>query len=186
MTDVQTTPDVETQDAERAEPTRTGVASTRRLVLLGAGAAGATAVLAACGTGSSSTSSNGSEFSNNPGPAGSAGAGTGSTGGGDTGDTGGATGGGTALAATADVPQGGGIISGDLVITQPVSGTYKAFSKVCTHAGCDVSKIDAGVIVCPCHNSKFSLETGEPVSGPATKALPETKVKVSGANIVAA
>ena len=160
MTDVQTTPDVETQDAERAEPTRTGVASTRRLVLLGAGAAGATAVLAACGTGS--------------------------TGGGDTGDTGGATGGGTALAATADVPQGGGIISGDLVITQPVSGTYKAFSKVCTHAGCEVSKVDGGVIKCPCHGSTFSITDGSPTAGPAKTPLASTDVKVAGGNIVAA
>jgi Rieske Fe-S protein len=90
------------------------------------------------------------------------------------------------LALAADIPEGGGVIKGDYVITQPASGTYKAFSKVCTHAGCDVSKVDAGVITCPCHNSTFSIEDGKPTGGPAQKALPETKIKVDGDNIVSA
>ncbi|MCO8276309.1 Rieske (2Fe-2S) protein [Actinoplanes sp. TRM 88003] len=177
MTDVQTTTDAERHEEATERPRS---AKTRRVVLLGAGAAGATAVLAACGTGSSSTNSNGTDFSDNPGPAGSAGPGGGSNGG-SNGGSGGAT-----LAAVGDVPEGGGIIAGDYVITQPVAGTFKAFSKVCTHAGCDVSKIDGGQITCPCHNSKFSIDTGEPTSGPATKALPATEVKVDGDNIVAA
>ncbi|MGK5684481.1 Rieske (2Fe-2S) protein [Actinoplanes sp. URMC 104] len=179
MTDVQTTTDAEHSEQE---PQRPATGSTRRLVLLGAGAAGATAVLAACGTSSSSTNANGSDFTDNPGPAGSAGPGTG----GDAGSGSNGGSGGSTLAAVGDVPEGGGIIQGDYVITQPVAGTYKAFSKVCTHAGCDVNKIDGGQISCPCHNSKFSIETGQPTSGPATKALPETKVKVDGDNIVAA
>jgi Rieske Fe-S protein len=172
MTDVQTR--TETVLPTEEPPGRPATASTRRLVLLGAGALGTTAVLAACGT--SNTNTNGTGFSNNPAPAGSAeGAGS----------TAGATGG-SALASTADIPEGGGIISGDLVITQPTAGTFKAFTKVCTHTGCDVSKVDGGVIICPCHGSKFSIETGEPTTGPATKALAETKVKVDGDNIVKA
>lgn len=183
MTDVQTRIDTEPTDEA---PDRPGVASTRRCVLLGAGALGATAVLAACGT-DTGTNANGSDFTNNPGPAGSAEAGGGSTGDTGGGKTAGGTTGGAALAAAADVPQGGGIIAGDLVITQPVSGTYKAFSKVCTHAGCDVNKIDAGLISCPCHGSKFSIETGAPTSdSPTKKPLPETKVKLDGQNIVKA
>ena len=87
---------------------------------------------------------------------------------------------------TSDVPSGGGIIKGDLVITQPQAGTFKAFSKVCTHAGCDVNKVDGGVISCPCHGSTFSIEDGSPTGGPAQKALPETKVKVDGKNVVKA
>ena len=179
MTDVQTQTDAELREDDQRRP---GAASTRRVVLLGAGAAGATAVLAACGTANTGTNtSNGDDFSNNPAPAGSADAGSGDTGGGDEGGSGGAT-----LAAVGDIPEGGGIIQGDYVITQPVAGTFKAFSKVCTHAGCDVNKIDGGQIACPCHNSKFAIDTGKPTSGPATKALPETKVKVDGDNIVAA
>ncbi|MEU4236491.1 Rieske (2Fe-2S) protein [Actinoplanes sp. NPDC026619] len=176
MTDVQTRTD-NVLPTEEPPPGRSGTASTRRGVLLGAGALGTTAVLAACGT--SSTNTNGTGFSNDPAPAGSTAAGGGTS-------TGGGTTGGSALASTADVPEGGGVIKGDLVITQPVAGTYKAFSKVCTHVGCDVNKVDGGVIICPCHGSKFSIETGEPTTGPATKALPETKVKVDGDNIVKA
>jgi Rieske Fe-S protein len=78
------------------------------------------------------------------------------------------------------------VITADYVITQPTAGTFKAFSKVCTHAGCDVSKVDAGVIKCPCHGSTFSIKDGSPTGGPATKALTETKVKKDGDNIVAA
>ena len=179
MTDVQTTTDAELRTGE---PGQSGTTSTRRVVLLGAGALGATAVLAACGTSTTSSNTNGSDFTDNPAPAGSAAAGD--SGGNDSGGDG--TGGGTVLAAVADVPEGGGIIKGDYVITQPAAGTFKAFSKVCTHAGCDVNKVDGGQIACPCHNSKFSIETGEATSGPATKALPETKIKVDGDNIVAA
>jgi Rieske Fe-S protein len=174
MTDVQSTTDTDLPAAESGLP---ATGSTRRFVLLGAGAAGATCLLAACGSDSSSTNSNGEDFSNNPAPAGS----EGPAGGDDAGSTGG-----SALAAVADVPEGGGVIKGDLVITQPTAGQFKAFSKVCTHAGCDVNKIDAGVISCPCHNSKFSIETGEPTGGPATKPLAETQVKVDGDNIVKA
>jgi Rieske Fe-S protein len=176
MTDVQTTTG-ELRDEEPANP-----GSSRRLVLLGAGAVGATTILAACGTSPTTSNSTGSDFTNNPAPAGS-GAADASGGGTTGGNTGGAA---KTLAAKADVPSGGGIIAGDYVITQPTAGQFKAFTKVCTHAGCDVNKIDGGVISCPCHGSKFSIETGEPTSGPATRPLAETKVKVDGDNIVAA
>jgi Rieske Fe-S protein len=179
MTDVQTRPDAETTAAHQACG---GAGSSRRVVLGGAGALGAVCLLAACGTdtgGAGSNGASGGDFSNDPAPAGSKGAETGST-------DGGGSSGGEALALVADVPEGGGIIKGDYVITQPASGTFKAFSKVCTHQGCDVSKIDAGVITCTCHNSSFSIEDGAPTAGPAKKPLAETKVKVDGDNIVAA
>jgi Rieske Fe-S protein len=189
MTDVQTRTGADTGHRHE-EPAPPCAVPSRRAVLAGAGALGATCLLAACGTAASSTTNtNGSGFTDNPAPAGSKGAdaGGGSTGGG--GKSGGAKSGGsgaTVLAAVADVPAGGGIIKGGLVITQPQKGTYKAFSKVCTHAGCDVNKVAGGVISCPCHGSTFSIEDGSPTGGPATKALAETKVKVDGDNIVQA
>jgi nitrite reductase/ring-hydroxylating ferredoxin subunit len=175
--------DVQTRTEATCGHARPGT-TPRRAVLTGAGALGAACFLAACGTDNTGSSGNNEPgYTNDPQPAGSA------TPGGDTsgGDTGGDTGGGgTVLAAVADVPEGGGIIAGDYVITQPEAGTYRAFSKVCTHQGCDVSKVDGGVIICPCHNSEFSILNGAPQNGPARQALPETKVTVDGDNIVAA
>src|SRR3954470_1282064 len=126
MTDVQTRPETGNRPEQ---PGHTGTVPTRRAVLAGAGALGATCFLAACGTDNRGGSGdNEAGYTNDPLPAGSAGTdGSGSTSGGGTGK------GGTVLVAVADVPEGGGIIKGAYVITQPDAGTFKAFSKVCTH-----------------------------------------------------
>ena len=54
-------------------------------------------------------------------------------------------------------------------MTQPTEGDFKAFSAVCTHQGCVVAKIEGEDIECTCHGSKFSIEDGSVVTGPATK-----------------
>jgi len=87
------------------------------------------------------------------------------------------------LAKTADVPVGSGVIVDDVVVTQPAAGDFKGFSSVCTHAGCNVSEIVDGVIVCPCHGSKFNLD-GSVANGPATKPLEAKAVAVQGDSIV--
>ncbi|MDH3592146.1 MAG: Rieske (2Fe-2S) protein [Planctomycetota bacterium] len=47
----------------------------------------------------------------------------------------------------------------------------KAFSAVCTHAGCKVRfKDKEGEFHCPCHGGKFSKD-GEPIDGPVTEPL---------------
>jgi Rieske Fe-S protein len=89
-----------------------------------------------------------------------------------------------ALAKTADVPVGSGVIVDDIVITQPTTGVFKGFSSVCTHAGCKVNKITDGKIVCPCHNSQFNLD-GTVAKGPANKPLESKAVTVQGGSIVA-
>ena len=170
MTDVQPRTDAEIRQD------RPGTASTRRVVLMGAGAVGATAVLAACGTDSSGTNPNGTDFNNDPVPAGSTAANGTSSGGGN----------GNVLVATSKVAVGGGVILDDLVVTQPAEGTFKAFSNICTHQQCKVTEIKNGQIVCRCHNSLFSIEDGAPTSGPAGSPLAETKVDVDGDNVVTA
>lgn len=64
------------------------------------------------------------------------------------------------------------------IISQPQEGTYKAFSSVCTHQGCQVNVQNGAKIVCPCHNSQFSLDDGSVQGGPAEKPLDAYKVEV--------
>jgi len=87
--------------------------------------------------------------------------------------------------AASDVPVGGGAIFPDekLVVTQPAKGDFKAFSAVCTHQGCAVAEVTDGEIVCNCHGSHFSIDTGEPVAGPAKAPLGGKKVTVKGGRI---
>jgi Rieske Fe-S protein len=91
-----------------------------------------------------------------------------------------------ALAATSEVPEGGGkIINGkNIVLTQPQAGSFKAFTAVCTHQGCIVNQIGNGTIDCPCHGSKFSIKDGSVVNGPATSPLAPVAIKVEGTSIV--
>ena len=157
---------------------------TRRTVLRGAGAMGAVAAsaasLAACGSSSpSSTATTGSaattgQATSTPVPT--------------TGAASGTTGGGAAASGTkvakADVPVGGGKIVGGAVVTQPSSGTFKAFTSTCTHQGCTVGSVANNKIMCPCHGSGFDASTGAVVNGPATRALPAKTVTDSGDSVV--
>lgn len=82
--------------------------------------------------------------------------------------------------AAADVPVGGGVISGAWVVTQPEKGTFKAFSTKCTHQGCAVSEIAEQQIICACHGSYFGIADGAPQAGPAQEPLAEAVVEQSG------
>ncbi|WP_308170156.1 Rieske (2Fe-2S) protein [Acrocarpospora catenulata] len=93
---------------------------------------------------------------------------------------------GAALTTTAEVPVGGGVILSNVVVTQPESGTFKGFSPTCTHQGCAVTTITNKEIICPCHNSRFSITDGSVTSGPATSPLAEVSVKVDGDKITLA
>jgi Rieske Fe-S protein len=93
--------------------------------------------------------------------------------------------GGAALATTADVPVGSGLIVDGVVLTQPSAGVFKGFSTVCTHAGCSVSKIADGTIDCPCHGSKFNLD-GTVAKGPASRPLQSKDIVIQGSSIVLA
>jgi nitrite reductase/ring-hydroxylating ferredoxin subunit len=103
---------------------------------------------------------------------------------GDAGSPGDASTGGSSVSA-AEVPVGGGIIVKDqkTVVTQPAKGDFKAFTAVCTHKGCTVAKVEGGLILCPCHGSKFSIEDGSRQAGPAEAALDSKKVTVEGDQI---
>ena len=88
-----------------------------------------------------------------------------------------------AIAKTADVPVGSGVIVDDIVVTQASAGEFKGFSSTCTHAGCTVAEVADGTINCPCHGSKFNLD-GTVANGPATRPLEAKTVTVQGDSII--
>jgi Rieske Fe-S protein len=89
------------------------------------------------------------------------------------------------LAKTADIPVGGGKIlaAKKIVVTQPAAGQFKAFSATCTHQGCTVGEVSGGLIICPCHNSRFRIADGSVADGPATSPLPPVAITVTGDTI---
>jgi len=134
-------------------------------------------VLAACGGGDTPTGS-GSATGSAP----TTGATTGTP---TTGASSGASTG-KVLGPVADVPVGGGKVFADakVVVTQPTKGQFKGFSAICTHQGNPVGSVEGGQIICPFHQSHFSITDGAPVSGPAQTALPAVSVAVEGTNVV--
>jgi Rieske Fe-S protein len=151
--------------AERDHPADTG--PTRRNLLLGVGAAGAAALLAACETdGSSGTP--GATAPEPPLPAPDPASSV------------------ADQIHTSDIPLGGGLIFTTLrtVVTQPTSGSFRAFDATCKHQGCIVGAIENGFIICPCHGSKYRITDGSVVNGPATTNLDPKMVTVTGDIIV--
>ena len=145
------------------------LAISRQKVLIGAGLGLVTAVIAACS--SSGKKPESTEASAEPSPTSAA-------------PSGGAAGPeAKAIAKTTDVPVGSGVIVGDVVVTQPSAGVFKAFSAKCTHAGCMVNKIADGTIDCPCHGSKYNMD-GTVAHGPAAAPLATENVTVQGDSIV--
>ncbi|MBB4893001.1 Rieske Fe-S protein [Streptomyces olivoverticillatus] len=91
------------------------------------------------------------------------------------------------LGAADAIPAGGAKLFREqrVVVCRSAQGEYKAFSAVCTHAGCVVDKIEDGKISCPCHGSKFDAATGKVLQGPAGAPLPSVPVKADGGKLVA-
>ncbi len=91
------------------------------------------------------------------------------------------------LGAASAVPVGGAKLYRDdkVVVAQPVKGTFKAFSAVCTHEGCVLDTVDGTTVSCPCHGSQFNADTGAVVQGPAPKALPAVDIKAEGGRLTA-
>jgi Rieske Fe-S protein len=148
----------------------------RRALLAGAGVTCA-ALLAGCATHDASNGGSAPAAGGTATPAGSRATSAGSSAP--------ATGGSAALATTSEIPDGGGkIIDGvNIVITQPRSGSFRAFTAICTHQGCIVNSVSNGTIDCPCHGSKYSIKDGSVVHGPAPSPLAAIAIKVEGTSI---
>jgi thiosulfate dehydrogenase [quinone] large subunit len=70
------------------------------------------------------------------------------------------------------------------ILIRDEAGNLKAFSAVCTHAGCTVG-YEGGVIVCPCHGGEYDAETGEVIAGPPPSGLAPKRVVESNGQIYA-
>lgn len=166
------------------EPT-TDPASTRprRDVLCGLVVAlVAPGALAACGD----SGSNGGGST----PTGGGGAPTGGGGSTSGGGSGGGAGG-QALAAVADVPQGGGLVvdkpgGGKVLLVRPSGDAVKAFNASCPHQGATLTPPQGGTISCPLHGSQFEANTGALKRGPADVGLAEVPVTVQGGSVMLA
>jgi Rieske Fe-S protein len=145
---------------------------SRRAVVAGVGGVAAAGLLTACGGGSTATAPATTAAAQPAPSAPSASTPSASSG--------------TELTSTSDVPVGGGTVFADqdVVVTQPTAGDFKAFSATCTHQGCKVKSVADGVIVCPCHGSKFAIADGAVTAGPAKSPLPEKTISVEGDSIL--
>jgi Rieske Fe-S protein len=133
--------------------------TTRRAVLAGAVGVTAVSALAACGGDNKGGSDSTAGSASSPGGP---------------------------IAKKADIPVGGGKIvsdDGGTVITQPVAGTYKAFTAICTHQQCVVTDVANNNINCKCHGSAFSATDGSVTNPPAARPLKEKTLKIDGDDI---
>ena len=69
-----------------------------------------------------------------------------------------------------------------------IGDDFYAIDDTCSHADYSLSEGDVWEdereIECPKHGSTFSLETGEPLSLPATKPVPVYSVRVDGDDVI--
>ena len=84
------------------------------------------------------------------------------------------------------VPVGAVTIAGQVIVTQPSEGEFVAFSAVCTHEHCLISRVEADTVVCTCHGSTFSSADGAVVKGPAQRPLDPRTVTSDGVNLTIA
>ncbi|MFB7509077.1 Rieske (2Fe-2S) protein [Streptomyces broussonetiae] len=91
------------------------------------------------------------------------------------------------LGAESEVAKGGAKLfrEHNVVVSRDTSGALKAYSTICTHAGCPINKLQGTTLICPCHGSQFDATTGKVVQQPATEPLAELPVKAAGGRIIA-
>ncbi len=69
------------------------------------------------------------------------------------------------------VPTSGVLIETEFILFDRNDKCW-ALSRKCTHLGCKINYLDdKGILECPCHQSRFNIETGEVIQGPAQKSL---------------
>jgi len=77
------------------------------------------------------------------------------------------------LAATPELVRAGGHVvvrTASIIVLNLGADGFRAFSNVCTHAGCGVDRFERGRMICPCHGSEYDTN-GVNVAGPAPEPL---------------
>jgi cytochrome b6-f complex iron-sulfur subunit len=87
-----------------------------------------------------------------------------------------------------DIPKGGAkkifVDNKPVLIIQPKSGDFRAFSAICTHLGCIVDwETKKNRFFCPCHAGVFD-SFGNVISGPPPRPLPRYEVKIEGEKVL--
>ncbi|MFJ3494039.1 Rieske (2Fe-2S) protein [Streptomyces sp. NPDC086091] len=90
------------------------------------------------------------------------------------------------LGAESEVENGGAALHQDhnVVVSRSGRGELKAYSSICTHAGCPIDKLEGTTLTCSCHGSEFDATTGQVLRRPATVPLNELPVKAENGRIV--
>lgn len=79
----------------------------------------------------------------------------------------------------AELPLGLSLV-GDVLVRRHDDGRVQAWSARCTHLGCRLDRVIDGVVVCPCHGSRFD-DQGRVVNGPASRSLQPLEVRAVAA-----
>ncbi|MEU9285382.1 Rieske (2Fe-2S) protein [Streptomyces sp. NPDC048275] len=90
------------------------------------------------------------------------------------------------LGAESEIAKGGAKLyrEQNVVVSRAENGSLKAFSSICTHAGCAINKLQGATLSCPCHGSEFDAATGKVLQAPATVPLEELSVEAKGGKII--
>ena len=91
------------------------------------------------------------------------------------------------LGAEKEVARGGAKLYRDhnVVVSRGEDGTLAAYSTICTHARCAISKLEGTRLICPCHGSEFDATSGKVLREPAVAPLTRLAVEVENGTIVA-
>lgn len=69
-----------------------------------------------------------------------------------------------------------------IIVVRSSDTEATAFSSKCPHMGCAVAPAEGGVLLCPCHNSKFDMQ-GNVTGGPAKSNLKQFSAVLDGTTI---
>jgi len=76
-------------------------------------------------------------------------------------------------------------VDGKIIALFNLEGSYHAIDDTCPHRGGPLSQgpVEAGVVTCPWHGSRFNVKSGDVLSPPARSGVSSYRVRVSGSDV---